>query len=313
MAAAWQGLPVRLDRAPQRGAAFAITRASRRARTRSIGSRSRARGSSLIFYHPPASAPPSGEFDKTPPFDIGDDTLFVAYSAWAEMMCFTVLGWKFPTHIFDQHTAYLAASNILLPYNPDEVRKRPRKGLADACRAYGIEGWERVDKDTIAEDIGGGRWRNYGRKLVFDYCEEDVRKSAQLLHAQLQRYCGQLGYTLLPPADVELVLHWSNYSAKAVALIQARGMPIDVGLWNLVQENKAAVVRSLVEHYDPSHGDDEPIYTPEGEWSYERFERYLVRKGVRQWPRLESGRLDIDGDAFRLMYHVPRMEALHAL
>jgi hypothetical protein len=42
--AARQGLPVRLDRAPQRGAAFAITRASRRARPRSIGSRSRARG-----------------------------------------------------------------------------------------------------------------------------------------------------------------------------------------------------------------------------------------------------------------------------
>jgi hypothetical protein len=38
MAAARQGLPVRLDRAPQRGAAFAITRASRRARTRPIGS-----------------------------------------------------------------------------------------------------------------------------------------------------------------------------------------------------------------------------------------------------------------------------------
>src|SRR5215475_5506705 len=56
MAAPRQGLPVRLDRAPQRGAAFAITRASRRARTRSIGSRSRARGSSLIFR---SSPPPS--------------------------------------------------------------------------------------------------------------------------------------------------------------------------------------------------------------------------------------------------------------
>src|SRR5262249_53819989 len=58
MAAARQGLAVRLDRAPQRGAAFALTRASRRARTRSIGSRSRARGSSLIFDHRPAVAPP---------------------------------------------------------------------------------------------------------------------------------------------------------------------------------------------------------------------------------------------------------------
>src|SRR5438105_5432809 len=35
MAAPRQGLPVRLERAPHRGAAFAITRASRRARTRS--------------------------------------------------------------------------------------------------------------------------------------------------------------------------------------------------------------------------------------------------------------------------------------
>jgi hypothetical protein len=43
MAAPWQGLPVRLERAPHRGAAFALSNASKRARTRSIGSRSRAR------------------------------------------------------------------------------------------------------------------------------------------------------------------------------------------------------------------------------------------------------------------------------
>ena len=88
-----------------------------------------------------------GEFGAAPPFDIGPDTLFVAYSAWAEMTCFMKLGWQFPVHIFDHHTAYLAASNILLPYNPDEVRKRQRKRLSDACRAYWIEGWEHIDKD----------------------------------------------------------------------------------------------------------------------------------------------------------------------
>ena len=60
-------------------------------------------------------------------------------------------------------------------------------------------------------------------------------------------------------------------------------------------------------------GSDAPIYTPEGEWSYARFEQYLVRAGIAAWPRLESGQLDIDGDAFRLMYHVPGIEGLHAL
>ena len=81
------------------------------------------------------------DFGTAPPFDLGEDTLFVAYSAWAEMTCFKVLRWKFPIHVFDLHIAYLAASNVLLPHCPEEVRKKPRKRLPDACRAYGIEGW----------------------------------------------------------------------------------------------------------------------------------------------------------------------------
>ena len=137
------------------------------------------------------------EFDSKPPFDIGDDTLFVAYSAWAEMTCFKVLGWRFPTHIFDLHTAYLAASNVLRPQVDEETTyRRPKKDLASACRAYGIQGWEGIDKGTIAQDIGEGRWENYGKAAVFDYCEEDVRMSVKLLRAQL------LGSRMYPAADV---------------------------------------------------------------------------------------------------------------
>jgi hypothetical protein len=153
------------------------------------------------------------EFGRAPPFDIGDDALFIAYSAWAEMTCFLVLGWQFPKHVLDLHTAYLATSNILRPYNPDEVYKRPRKRLPDACRAYGIEGWENINKDTIAEDIGRGHWHKYGRDEVFAYCEEDVKKSTQLLRAQLR---GRPG---LSPISVPHILHWSNYSAKSIAPI----------------------------------------------------------------------------------------------
>lgn len=248
-----------------------------------------------------------GEFGSAPPFDTGPDTLFVAYSAWAEMTCFRVLGWKFPEHIFDQHTTYLAASNILLPHNPDEVRKKPRKRLSDACRACGIDGWERIDKETIAKDIGEGRWRLHGQPAVFAYCEEDVRASSELLRRQLRGHGSQL------PADVERVLWWSNYSAKCIALIQARGMLIDMPLWNMAQENNAAVITGLRRQFDPSFGSDDPIYNSAGEWSYGRFERWLLSAGVTAWPRLDSGRLDLDGDAFRLMYHVPGIEGLHAL
>src|SRR6266699_2126595 len=46
----------RLERAPHRGAAFALSNASKRARIRSIGSRSG--GSLFIFRSSPAAAPP---------------------------------------------------------------------------------------------------------------------------------------------------------------------------------------------------------------------------------------------------------------
>jgi DNA polymerase family A len=218
-----------------------------------------------------------------------------------------VLGWRFPIHIYDLHTAYLAASNILLPYEPDETRKRPRKRLPDACRAYGIQGWEHIEKEVMAKDIGEGRWRKYGKKRVLEYCEEDVNKSAELLRRQLR------GQSRFPASDVPRVLHWSNYSAKTVALIQARGMPIDMVLWNLVQENKAAVIQYLLREFDPSYGSANPIYTPDGEFSYARFEQWLISVGITAWPRLDSGRLDISGDAFRLMSFIPSIERLHAL
>jgi hypothetical protein len=69
----------------------------------------------------------------------------------------------------------------------------------------------------------------------------------------------------------------------------------------------------LLRTFDPSWGTANPIYTPDGHWSDVRFEQWLVSVGVTAWPRLESGKIQIDGDALKLMYHVPGIEELHAL
>jgi hypothetical protein len=52
---------------------------------------------------------------------------------------------------------------------------------------------------------------------------------------------------------------------------------------------------------------------PDGEWSYARFERWLAYRGLPAWPRLNSGKLDLDGDAFRMMSPCAGIEELHAL
>jgi DNA polymerase-1 len=249
-----------------------------------------------------------GEFDSRPPFPIDDDTLVVGYSLWAELICFLTLGWRFPAHVYDLHTAYLSVTNLLLPYDPDGKRIKLKKGLSYACSASGIAGWEKIDKPELAKAIGEGRWHDYGQAVVFAYCEEDVRASTELLRRQRK------GYRTFAPIDPQSVMRWSTYSAKSIARIQARGMPIDTALWNLVQENKGAVIRALIARFDPSQGDEDPIYSPDGNFSSWRFEQWLVRVGITYWPRLESGALQLDGDAFGLMYGAhPALEGLHAL
>ena len=262
-----------------------------------------------------------GEFGDIPPFDIGPDTLVIGYSLWAEMTCFLTLGWKFPVHVYDLHTAFLSVSNILRPRGDDDDNfKKPRKRLSDACCSYGIKGWEGIDKPHIAEAIGQGRWREYGQPAVFAYCEEDVSNSTELFRAQLA------GYGHYAPVDPQLVMRWSEYSAKSVARVQAAGMPIDMPLWNLVQENKWTIARALIARLDPSQGSEDPIYNIDADgscdWSTWRFEQWLRSVDITYWPRLDSGELQIDGDAFKIMYGVQseadpnlgrKIEEIHAL
>ena len=105
------------------------------------------------------------------------------------MTCFLQLGWRFPKYVYDLHTAYLSVSNILLPYNPDEIRKKPRKGLSYACRAYGIEGWEQIDKPEMAKAIGEGRWREYGQPAVLRILRRGRAQFGRAVAASARRLC----------------------------------------------------------------------------------------------------------------------------
>ena len=114
-------------------------------------------------------------------------------------------------------------------------------------------------------------------------------------------------------SSTEHVLHWSNYSAKAIAQIQARGMPIDTYLWNLVQEHKPEIIRYADPTIRSKLWQRQSRSTTRRGHSATSGLRLAQAIGCTAWPRLESGRLDIDGDAFRLMYHIPGIEGLHAL
>ena len=217
-----------------------------------------------------------GEFGAAPPFDIGPDTLFVAYSAWAEMTCFMVLGWKFPdAHLRSAHRLSGGQQRPAAVQSRRDATSEPQATAGCLPRLRD----RRLGAHRQGDNREGHRRRPLARvwsRAVFEYCEEDVRMSALLLRAKMRQHCDQAAAPTTSrrrrarPALVEL-------QRKAVAQIQARGMPIDMALWNLVQENKAAVIGELLRRFDPSYGSDDPIYTPDGEWSYARFERWLAQ------------------------------------
>jgi hypothetical protein len=140
-----------------------------------------------------------------------------------------------------------------------------------------------------------------------DYCAEDVRMEALLLRAQLRDYYH------LRAADVDRVIFWAEYSAKCAAQIQAPGMYIDMPTWSAVQENKGAVVGELLRQMDPSYATENPIFDTDGHCALERVENWLVNAGVKYWPRTPSGAISMKRDSFRLMAHIPGVEAISAL
>ena len=151
-----------------------------------------------------------GEFGTTPPFDVGPDTLFVAYSAWAEMTCFQVLGWQFPgPHLRPAHRLSGGQQHAVASQSRREAEKAAQTLVRCLPRLrHRRLGEHRQGNNQPKRSAMVRGARNYSPQEVIDYCEEDVRMSVKLLRRQLLDKRG---------GDVNHVLCWSNYSAKAIA------------------------------------------------------------------------------------------------
>jgi hypothetical protein len=53
------------------------------------------------------------EFGTVPPYSVEADSLFVSYSAAAELSCHIAVGWKLPAHVLDLYVAFKMLANGL--------------------------------------------------------------------------------------------------------------------------------------------------------------------------------------------------------
>jgi DNA polymerase I len=124
------------------------------------------------------------QLGNEPPFSVGPESLFVAYSAHAELGFFLALGWQFPVRVLDLFYEFMLRTNGL----PDWPPKRSRR-LQDAMAFYGLPCMDAIEKKEKRELIlRGGPWSAEEQQEILDYCESDVRCLQQLLPAMMASY-----------------------------------------------------------------------------------------------------------------------------
>jgi DNA polymerase I len=234
------------------------------------------------------------EFGPEPPFPVDDDTLFVAYYASAEVGCFLALGWPVPTRILDLFCEFRNATNGLsLPAG---------RSYLGALAYHGIPSITKDQKTTERDLVRtGGPWDAEAQRRILDYCQTDVDPLGVLLERMLPG--------ILARADVGFgrALLRGRFMA-AVARMERVGVPIDVETLHRLRSNWGRIKSDLIAAVDKDFGVFEGTTFKVG-----LFAGYLADNGIA-WPRLESGRLDLQRQTFRDMAkRYPQLEPLKEL
>jgi hypothetical protein len=222
---------------------------------------------------------------KQAPFDVGPNSLMVAYYAAADAGCFLSLGWPRPANVLDLYAEYSCRTSGL----PTPAGR----GLLGALAHHGLGGIGFVEKQEMrALAMRGGSYTQEELKALIDYCESDATAVVALLKR-------------MQPFDLDRALLRGRY-APSLASMEAIGIPFDVptlellrGGWDGVKERLVAEVARDYTVAAPDGGVKYSIY--EGaSFRADRFAEWLEQQGI-PWPRLQSGVLSLEDDTFRQM------------
>jgi hypothetical protein len=215
------------------------------------------------------------QLGPVPPYATGPDTLLVAYYASAELGCHRALGWPTPARVLALFTGFRARRNGLATV--------AGSSLLGALTHFGLDNIGATEKEGMRELIlTGGPWSAQQQADIIAYCESDVLALERLLVA------------MLPGIDLPRALLRGRYMAAAAAM-EHSGVPIDTKMLALLRANWLHIQEQLIAAIDSQYG----VFDGRT-FKADRFGGWLAANNI-PWPRLESGRLDLDDDAFRQM------------
>jgi len=210
---------------------------------------------------------------KAPPYDVGPDSLFVAYYSSAELGCHLALDWPLPTNVLDLFVEFRNLTN---------GRDVPcGHTLLAALAWFGLDAMAAAEKEEMrALALRGGPWTANERTALLAYCEADVVALQQLLRV------------MEPNLDLPRALLRGRFM-KAAARIEDIGVPIDLDALARLRRNWSTIKERIVQRVDADYG----IYDGQS-FRADKFAKYLAAQGI-PWCRLPSGALALDDDTFK--------------
>ena len=209
------------------------------------------------------------------PFSLGENNLYVAYYASAEMSCHLALDWNLPDNLLDLFCEFRCQNNGLsLPV---------KNNLLGALSLHGLEHISLVEKEEMRElAMRGGPYSSTEQAALLNYCQTDVEALVALLPEMASKI------------SIDHALIRGRYM-KAVARMESVGIPVDLPLLDRLQANWESIQDELISVVDQDFG----VY--EGRtFKTDLFAQHLNRNQMA-WPRLASGNLDLQDKTFRSM------------
>jgi hypothetical protein len=217
--------------------------------------------------------------------------VLVAFAAKAELSCFHVLGWPFPSQVLDLFFLYKRVINGE-PGNKGA-------GLFPALASYGIPYAYNETQKRHFQNLAAELDRQYTAKEKAElqaYCGEDVRATAELYFAMVTEGLPRNAY------------HWGEY-AKAQTVLELEGLPVNRAKYECIRDNKEQLQRDVIDQLlaDPRYEGVYQFYS----FNIKGFKEFLNREGIA-WPCLSSGQLDVREETIKAGAEIePALVAIH--
>jgi hypothetical protein len=209
------------------------------------------------------------------PIPIDTSTLFIAYAAQAELMTFLQLGWGMPRRILDLFTEYRHLNNEF--YRLQEMKAQKAFGLLAAASHYGIH----LESAEYKQEMRGLILRGHPytveeQNRILDYCEMDVRETAEL---------GAAIWREIP--DLRAAV-FRGSSARGFSSARTVGIPIDDDLLKRLNRNWPGISAALASRVK----EDFPIFHEgSADIAPSLWEDFLKCIGlIEKWPRTRGGK-----------------------